>query len=180
MKKIYGKLGLILASAACTAALCSCGNGGLFAEPTPTPIPQVDPAQILSEADISEAIGNSYAVRLEGGASARSGNEATASYYADPLGNGDPVIVSVKQFTDTVSKDDIWNNYDGERIKRSSSELIEGIGEDAYIAFPSIHVYDRGCEIIVTAGSGSDEGQENLLKTLAEKATANFETIMPE
>ena len=53
------------------------------------------------------------------------------------------------------------------------------LGETAYIAYPTIHVYDRGCIIEVTAGSGSDEDQQQLLVNLAKTAVAKFEQIMP-
>ena len=44
------KLLLVLASLAMIIGLCACGgDGGLFAKPTPTPIPEIDPKRHLSQ-----------------------------------------------------------------------------------------------------------------------------------
>lgn len=170
---------LMLSTALLSVILCSCSGGGLFADPTPAPIPQVDPTQVISLQDAMDAIGNAYTLVQDSETADREGNKATIAYRADPTGAGDPVIVTVKQMTDTVSADVVWNEYDLERIKRSSAEILEGIGDDAYIAFPTIHVYSKGCEIAITAGSGSDDGQKDLLERLARKAVENLSVIMP-
>ena len=181
MKRYIKPLSAGISAAALSLALCSCGNGGgLFAEPTPTPMPSADAGTIISLEDAKNAIENSYELQLDGGAVVTDGNVSTASYVASPIGAGDPIIVKVVNCTSTVSADDVWNDYENTRISRSSSKFVEGIGEDAYIAYPSIHVYDRGCEIVITAGSGSNEGQDKLLKKLAENAAAKIEEIMPE
>jgi hypothetical protein len=143
-------------------------------------MPKADAASILTTDDVISAIDNTYNINLDGGASVTDGNESTATYLSDPIGSGDPVIVQVINPTDAVSPEDIWNNYESNRISRSSAEFVEDIGEDAYIAYPSIHVFDRGCEIVITAGSGSDDGQSALLEKLAQTAVSNIESIMPE
>ena len=49
---------LMLSTALLSVILCSCSGGGLFADPTPAPIPQVDPTQVISLQDAMDAIGN--------------------------------------------------------------------------------------------------------------------------
>ena len=73
----------------------------------------------------------------------------------------------------------LFDQYEQEKSKRSSAELVEGIGQESYIAFPTIHVYDRGCIIEITAGSGSDDNQKTLLKNLAITAAGRLESIIP-
>lgn len=181
MKKYIKLISGGISAAVLSAFLCACGNGGgLFAEPTPTPMPSADATVIISLEEALAAIENAYELELSDGGAVTEGNVSTASYYAVPKGSGDPVIVKVINRTESVSADDVWSGYEDGRISRSSSELVDGIGYDAYIAYPSIHVYDRGCEIVITASSGSDDKQKAILKSLAETAVANLENIMPE
>ena len=171
----------ILTAAAAAALLCSCGKGGgLFAEPTPTPMPSTDAGALISLEEAQSAVGDSYTLQMEGGAVAKEGNTTTASYVADPIGDGDPVIVKLVSYTSSFTPDDVWAGYENTRISRSASKFVDNIGEDAYIAYPSIHVYDRGCEIIITAGSGSDDGQDDILKKLASTAVGHLNAVMPE
>lgn len=58
-------------------------------------------------------------------------------------------------------------------------EYVDGIGEDCYIAFPYINIYDRGCYIRISAGSGSDEGQKNMLINLGTTAAIALEAAIP-
>ncbi|MCC8169036.1 MAG: hypothetical protein LIO59_01400 [Oscillospiraceae bacterium] len=174
------KLLLILSSLLITVCLCACGgDGGLFAKPTPTPIPEINPLEVLTAEDVYAAINYAYAPTLDGGTFYREDNVATATYRSEPLGQGDPVIITITQFNETVSKETVWYEYDYDRVMRPSAETIYDLGEDAFLAFPLIHIYDRGCHIEITAGSGSSDEQRNLLINLATTAVARFEAIMP-
>jgi hypothetical protein len=175
------KLLLIISTLLIVLGLCSCGgDSGLFAAATPTPIPEVNPLDLLSAEDVYNGIGYAYAPVLDGDTYVRDGNKATATYRSEQLGQGDPVIISVTQFNETVSKETVWYEYDYDRVMRSSAEAISNLGEDAFLAFPTIHVYDRGCHIEITAGSGDTDDQRNMLINFATTAVAKFETIMPE
>ena len=110
----------------------------------------------------------------------RNGNVATVLYRSEPIGQNDTVTVKVTQFTDTIDYQMLFDQYEQEKSKRSSAELVEGIGQESYIAFPTIHVYDRGCIIEITAGSGSDDNQKTLLKNLAITAAGRLESIIPD
>ena len=101
-------------------------------------------------------------------------------YRSEPIGQNDTVTVKVTQFTDTIDYQMLFDQYEQEKSKRSSAELVEGIGQESYIASPTIHVYDRGCIIEITAGSGSDDNQKTLLKNLAITAAGRLESIIPD
>ncbi len=174
MKKIL----LALASVAVTVGLCSCSGGGLFAKPTPIPIPEIDPASLVTVDDV--AINAGYTPVVEPTEVTRDGNTATVLYRSEPIGQYDPVKVTVTQFTDTIDYQQIFAQYEQEKAARSTAEVIGGIGQEAFIAFPTIHVYDRGCLIEITAGSGSDDTQRNLLKNLAITASGKLEAIVPD
>lgn len=159
--------------------LCSCKEGGgLFAKPVPTPIPEISPLDLISAEDVYAAINYAYAPVLDGDTCVRDGNKATAFFRSEPIGQGDPVIIEITQYSDTVSKENVWYEYDNNRIKRPSAQTIENMGEDAFIAFPSIHVFDKGCYIKITAGSGDTEEQRNALMTLASTAVAKLDAII--
>lgn len=168
---------LILTAVLMTVGLCSCGN--TKPNEAKAPIPEVNPVEIITPEDVYAAINYAYAPVLDGDTYTRDANKATAFYRSDPIGQ-DPVIVEITQYTDSVPKENVWYEYDNDRIKRSSAEAIPELGEDAFIAFPSIHVFDRGCHIKITAGSGNTEEQRNTLLTLAQTAVSRIEAVMPE
>lgn len=174
---IMKKLLLVISSLLVTVGLCACGgNGGLFkSAATPTPIPVVEPSNLLSADEVKEYV--NYDVTVDEESTEKTGAKSVV-YVSNPKGKENSVTVKIIQFSDKLSKDDVWGQYDNGRIKRSSAKTVEGLGSDAYIAYPSIHVYDRGCEIIISAGSGSDQTQEDLLKRMAERAVMNFENII--
>ena len=110
----------------------------------------------------------------------RDGNVATVLYRSEPLGEHDTVEVKLTQFTDDIGYEEIFALYEAQKAKRPSAALLEGIGQEAYLAYPTIHVYDRGCLIEITAGSGAGEVQKNILTSLAMRAAGKLEEIIPE
>lgn len=176
---IMKKLLLVMASLLITIGLCACGNGGsLFAEPTATPIPQIDPTTILTADDVYAGINYEYVPVIDGEV-VTDGNSRSAVYVSNPKGLGDTVTIKITQYTDSISIDQVYQQFAAAKAKRYEITEVTELGETAYIAYPTIHVYDRGCIIEVTAGSGSDEAQQQLLVNLAKVAVAKFEQIMP-
>ena len=107
------------------------------------------------------------------------GNKITAKYIPEPLGSGDSVFVELYEPSENLDEEAVEEKFEASREKRTDFIEVDDLGDDAYIAYPTIHVYDRGCIIEVTAGSGSDETQQQLLVNLAKVAVANFEQMMP-
>ena len=138
----------------------------------------IDPATLITTDDV--ALNAGYTPVIEESGTSRNGNVATVLYRSEPIGQNDTVTVKVTQFTDTIDYQMLFDQYEQEKSKRSSAELVEGIGQESYIAFPTIHVYDRGCIIEITAGSGSDDNQKTLLKNLAITAAGRLESIIPD
>lgn len=175
MKKIL----LTAASLIMTICLCACGSGGgFFAKPTPTPVPDIDPAGLVTVEDVASCAG--YTPVIETSATSREGNIARVLYRSEPIGQHDTVEVKLTQFTNEIPYQILFNEYEQAKAKRSTAELVSGIGQEAYIAYPTIHVFDRGCIIEITAGSGSDDDQKTLLQNLARTAAGRLEAIIPE
>ena len=175
MKKVL----LVFSGLLILVSLCACGvNGNIFSKPTPTPLPDIDPAALITLDDV--VINAGYTPVIEPSGTSREGNVATVLYRSEPIGQNDTVSVKITQFTEEMDYQMIFEQYEQEKARRTSAELIPGIGQEAYIAFPSIHVYDRGCLIDITAGSGSNDEQKNLLQSLALTAAQRLEEIVPD
>ncbi|MCH5212145.1 MAG: hypothetical protein J1G06_03950 [Oscillospiraceae bacterium] len=106
----------------------------------------------------------------------------TVTYVSQTPGDADPVSVRIEQFSDSLSTDQVWNDYEMNRIRRSDSEIVTepDIGKDCYIAYPYICVYDRGCYIKIMAGSGNSQVQKDTLINLASQAVKVIENTISE
>lgn len=179
MKRNIKIIACVLSAALFGTSLCACKKkGGIFAEPTPVPKQEAEAAVILTLDDAAEAVNGLYDIALDNASAVKEGNTTTVAYRSVPDGMGDPIIVTLTDYRKEDPVDMGWTAYEDGRLKRPAAVLVEGIGEDAYISYPSIHVYNKGYKISITAGSGSDEGQDNILKALAEKAVAKLDTFI--
>lgn len=175
MKKIL----LVISSLLVTIGLCACGEGGgLFAKPTATPMPELDPMAILTTDNVYEGINYEYVPVLDGSVISE-GNSREAVYVSNPKGLGDSVSIKITQYTDSISIDQVYQKFAEDKAKRTDIIEVTELGETAYIAYPTLHVFDRGCIVEVTAGSGSGDEQLNMLLNLGKTAIANFEQMMP-
>lgn len=176
MKK---KILIVLSAFVVLFGLCSCGtNGGSLDGNSAKSIPEINPALLITAEDVAAYAG--YTPVVEESETLREDNVATVLYRSEPVGQNDVVKVKVTQFTDKITQEQISEQYENEKAKRSSAELVSGLGQEAYIAYPSIRVYDRGCIIEITAGSGSDETQKALLTSLANVAAGRLEKMVSE
>lgn len=169
MKKIIS----IILGAAFAVSLCSCG-----AKKAAEPIPTIEPTELVTAEDVTTITG--YTPIIEASETMRDGNRSQVMYRSETLGQYDPVIVKLIQFDDNMDYQQIFNYYEQQKALRQDAELIESLGQEAYIAFPTIHVYDRGCLIEITAGSGEGDDQRTLLKNFAVTAAGRLEAIVPE
>ena len=169
----------LISSIIITMMLSSCGGEEPVKQEEIT-LPKLDPVSILPANDVYTALDYAYVPVVDGGVIVNEGNTSTAVYVSEPKGQFDSVEISVTQKTDTISADTVKAYYNESMQKRADAVLVSNLGEIAYIAFPSIYVYDSGCIIKITAGSGADAGQQNLLVKLATTAMTNFDTIVSQ
>lgn len=134
------------------------------------------PTNILNESAVASVIGGETEYVLNGNAVVDLGGGAyRAVYLTNPAGKGDSVTVELTQPSDTNSvKDKYTEGYNA----RSQKKKVQGVGENAYIAFPSIHILEKGYLITISAGSGDTKEQLDLLVNLGQTACANLDAYL--
>ena len=171
MKKLYA----ILASVALVASMSACGKKSSV--PDVSELEKIAPDQLITVEAVSAITGLDMEVDENGVTT--NGNASSVTYITNPQYSGDPVTIRIEQFSESLTTKQVWDDYEYSRIYRGDMEYIDGIGEDCYIAYPYINVYDRGCYIRISAGSGDDEEQRELLESLASIAAGEVERVIP-
>lgn len=140
-----------------------------------TVIPPVMPTDIITKEDAEAAIGGNYELKLNYDAVVCiDDNSYKASYIAEPIGSGDPVFVTVTSPSESLPESSVKELYKSGYEGRTKKKKVEGLGEEAYIAFPSINIYQNGYYIVITAGSGDTQEQIDLLISLGKTAVENL------
>lgn len=140
----------------------------------------VKPTDIISEAEAEFAL-DGVDLNLEfDGVVDLNNNTYKATYLPDPLGSVDPIIIKVTYPSKDLSDGDIKDLYNQSYASRVNKRKIEGIGESAYVAFPSLNIFDRGHFITITAGSGDTQRQLELLLNLGKTAINNLDKYLSE
>lgn len=165
----------ITATAAICIALCGCG-ANTSSQPTPAPIVQVMPSTLLT---INEACQMTGATLVQEGGIENDGGASYVLYRGEPVGSADVVKISVEQYTSDVSKESIKQKFDNDHAKRTSAESVEGL-ENCFIAYPFAYYYKDGYYIKITAGSGSDDAQKQLLTTMITSAAQRLDTFLAQ
>lgn len=155
---------------ATTLLLCGCSDGKEMMPVKPTDLICEEEAELaVCGADLS----------LEHNAVIDMGNnEFVASYYGEPLGSADPIIVSVIYPSAELSESKIKKIYTDSYSLRDNKKKIRGLGAGAFVAFPTINIYEDGHLIKITAGSGDTKEQLDLLISLGQTAVNNLHTYL--
>ena len=139
-------------------------------------IPAAMPTDLLSADEVKSAVGDENNYTLDGGAIIdMGGGTYKAVYLTDPIGAGDSVTIELTQPQENVSvKDKYQKNYDA----RTQKKKVQGLGESAYVAFPSVHIIEKGYLIDISAGSGDTEKQLELLVRLGKTACEKLDLYL--
>ncbi len=143
--------------------LSSCSDGKKELKST------IYPSELLTSEQIAPYIGYTPVMSEE-----RSRRVSTALFVSDPIGQGDIVEVKLFQKNQLQSAQKVKENFDKIRNMRSDAFIIDSLGVESFIAYPSIHYYIDGYHIQITAGSGSDNLQKALLMNLAKLSLEKF------
>ncbi len=132
----------------------------------------ITPDRIIS---LNEAIGASGAEALTDGEVKKIGNRLEVCYNANPIGSADNVKVELVYYSDEYPRSSVEELFNSDRDRLLIYEEISNMGERAFIAFPSIYIYEKGFYVKITAGSASDDTQAEILKKLGQTAAENLE-----
>lgn len=167
------KKNFITAVAAICIALGGCG-ANTPSQPTPAPIVQVMPSTLLT---INEACQMTGATLVQEGGIETDGGASYVLYRGEPVGSADIVKISVEQYTNEISKENIKQKFDTDHEKRTSAETVDGL-ENCFIAYPFAYYYKDGYYIKITAGSGNDDTQKQLLTKMITSAAQRLDTFL--
>lgn len=172
MKKIFA----VSVCAAIMLAGTSCGKS--TEKKALESVERISPDTLITEEFVSEETGVKMSAAEEGIIS--EGKTKSVTYMPETLGSAEPVTVSIEQFSDSLTVQQVCDDYADDRDRRTDLQIIPGIGSECYIAYPYIGIYDRGCYIKISAGSGDGEEQTNLLINLASQAVTVIEQTISE
>lgn len=130
------------------------------------------PDEILTFEDAKAAV-DGYEIKA--GEIIKTGNKLKLQYTAEPLGSGDNIDVEVVFYSDEYPRSAVKDLFEYDRENLLVYEEVSDLGEKAFVAFPSIHIYEKGFYIKITAGSGSGAEQCDLLKSLGKTAMSNLD-----
>lgn len=172
-----GRFLICAAAVVCMLASCS-KEGGI--RPTATPkaaeIYSLNPSDVLTADNLSMLVTYPLICNVI----SDTPESKTLLCQSDPAGN-DPIRIDVEQYSEKTAKSDIAAKYNSDKAKRSSAEDIElESGFEGYIAYPYVKIYHDGYYITVTAGSGNDDEQKQLLTEIAAVAVKNIKGALGE
>ena len=88
--------------------------------------------------------------------------KSTVRYDSQPIGK-DPVIVELYAESEQKSASDIYDEFKRKHSLRADSVEVTEYDSEAFIAYPSVNIYKDGYMAVVTAGSGADDAQKEIL-----------------
>ncbi len=104
-------------------------------------------------------------------------SKSTVRYDSNPIGQ-DPVIAELYSANAQKSVAAVYEDFKARKDKRPKAVDVADFGIDAYIAYPSINLYRDGYMVVITAGSGADDAQAELLKKAAGIAAAHLDEYL--
>ncbi len=176
------KLLTLLLCAVMSVTVSSCGKKSENNAAVGT-IARLSPDTLLSAQMVSTITGANLKMSEEG--VVPDGNGYKVTYVADPIGSADTVSVMVEQFSNTLSADQVWEDYKQYYLPDGAMENVSGVGIEegkgaCNITYPYINIYYRGCYVRISAGSGDSEIQKQLLVNLAANAVTTIRNTIPD
>jgi hypothetical protein len=137
--------------------------------------PLLLPTDVVSLTEAQELIADEYTITMKNDAVIQKDNKTEVTYLSEPLGYGDSIKIEVFTTDEANTAESIKEEFSLSKNKRSDFIRVEGLGEDAYITYPSLHMYLNGVYVKITAGSGASEAQSDILVELGKIAEKNIE-----
>ncbi len=147
-----------------TLLLFSCGKK--------VEIPKLYPTDLITVQELQELTQNQHTLVLKDNAIKEVDNVSYIEYITDPIGAGDMIKISI-MYPDEAYKS-TYDCFKQSINKRSDAINVKGLSNEAYITFPSLHIYHDKYYITITAGSGSSDKQATLLTEIGKKVMTNY------
>lgn len=137
--------------------------------------PMLLPTDVISLEEAQALIGDSYTLKMKNDAVVQDENLLSVKYLSEPLGTGDGVFIELLTPDENHAKSVVKDEFSKSRDKRSDRILVKGLGDDAYITYPTLHLYTHDLYVTITAGSKSSDEQADLLIELGKIAQKNID-----
>ncbi len=137
--------------------------------------PLLLPTDVVSLNAAQKLVADEYTLVMKNDAVIQEDNKTAVTYLSDPLGSGDSITIEVYSSDKNNTAENTKDEFLLSKNKRSDFIRVEGLGEDAYITYPSLHIYLNGVYVKITAGSGASESQSDILVELGKIAEKNIE-----
>ena len=132
------------------------------------------PSEVVTLEEAQKLVGDDYELVLKDDALIQEGNKITAKYIPEPLGSGDSVFVELYEPSENLDEEAVEEKFEASREKRTDFIEVKDLGDDAYIAYPTLHLYSNGVYVAITAGSEGGEEQTELLEEFGKVAEKNI------
>ncbi len=132
----------------------------------------LSPSDILSAEDIKDYV--DFTPVLE---ESETEISKTLKYKNETVGSSDIVEVTVYSESEAISKSQIeekFNFYKTKNTEYKSIVPVEGVEAQCFIAIPSVYILKDSYLVIISAGSGGEDAQINLLRGLSDIAIKNM------
>ena len=152
--------------------VCGCSANDDTKRPPIKKGEKLDVSMLLNLQEVQEFVAYDLTESVEG-----TRLKQTLTFSSNPLGN-DPVILELYSYNEGKSVAAVYEDFKNKKEKRPKSKDVEISGVEAYIAYPSLNMYRDGYMIVITAGSGANDEQANLLMGLGNVVSDNLEEYL--
>ena len=84
------------------------------------------------------------------------------------------MFVELYEPSENLDEEAVEEKFEASREKRTDFIEVDDLGDDAYIAYPTLHLYSNGVYVAITAGSEGGEEQTELLEEFGRVAEKNI------
>lgn len=156
---------------------------GATPAPTPTVGPQVDPQKLISRAEAEQLVGNALKDPDKDKINGIPSEGMTFCLYDTEATNGRFLQVSVFQRTETYNGDpravfDALKTPAANSTAQPAIAAVSGVGDEAFIADPGLHMMYKGYYILIAVGDPRDPANQEILKAAGKKAAENLDKLL--
>lgn len=159
---------------------------GVTAAPTPTISPEIQPQQLIDRATAETLVGNKLKDMDEVTKDKPNSNPSVGMSFClyNPVKTGDRHMqINLYRRTETFNQDpaQIYQALKSSMPKATAPVIIAtvtGVGDEAYIADPGIHIISQGYYIVISIGDPNIPENQEKLKLAGSMAVENLKKLL--